>query len=100
MAADPVVVALVAKPLASLSFEDGGRVARFFLVPAMGDVRAVKTKTDASERALALVRDALAPVTSVRAFAAAHPAFDFIVVEVCLNKLRVRPLHNPKPRHG
>jgi hypothetical protein len=86
---DPLVVALVAKPLGSLSFEDGGRISQFFLVPVMGEIRAVKSKADASERALVLVRDALAPVTSVRAFAAAHPAFDFIVVEVCLNRLRV-----------
>ena len=88
-ASDALVVALVAKPIGGLSFEDGGWIAKAFLVPILGQVRAIKGKPDASERGLVLVREATAPVAAVRALAAAYPAFDFIVVEVCLDKLRV-----------
>jgi hypothetical protein len=85
---DPLVLALVSKPVEGLSFEDGGRVAKAYLLPILAQVRAIKGKPDASSRALEMVRGALAPVAPVRALAKAHPAFDHIVAEVCLNQIR------------
>jgi len=80
---------LVAKQIDELVREDGINIAKLYLVPVLPKLRAIREKRGASAVAVQAVRMALQPIVSLRELAASHPAFDFIVAEVCLNRLQL-----------